>query len=148
MSSNATETVIGAVVLVAAAGFVAFAGQFGGLSQAADRYVLRANFFSAEGVNVGTDVRLAGIKIGSVVGMELNRETYQAETRLAIDKDILIPDDSDVKIASEGLLGGSFIEITPGGSEFMLNDGEEILLTQSAVSLLNLLLKFATEDKQ
>lgn len=148
MASNVTETVIGAVVLIAAGGFVAFAGQFGGMGGASDRYELTANFFSAEGVNVGTDVRLAGVKIGSVTGMDLNRDTYQAETRLAIDKDILIPDDSDVKIASEGLLGGSFIEITPGGSEFMLNDGEEILLTQSAVSLLNLLLKFAAESSE
>ncbi len=148
MASNATETVIGAVVLIAAAGFVAFAGQFGGMGGGSDRYQLTANFFSAEGVNVGTDVRMAGVKIGAVVGMELNRDTYQAETRLAIDQDILIPDDSDVKIASEGLLGGSFIEITPGGSEFMLNDGEEILLTQSAVSLLNLLLKFAAESSE
>ena len=148
MSNSATETVIGAVVLVAAAGFFAFAGKIGGMSAGSDNYELRASFFSAEGVNVGTDVRLAGIKIGSVVGMELNPETYQAETRIAIDREILLPDDSDIKIASEGLLGGTFVEVTPGGSDFMLNDGEEILLTQSAVSLLNLLLTFATQDTE
>jgi phospholipid/cholesterol/gamma-HCH transport system substrate-binding protein len=148
MTSNVTETVIGAVVLVAAAGFILFAGQMGGVAPRSDNYVLKANFMSAEGIGVGTDVRLAGVKIGSVVGLDLNHSTYEAETQLAIQNDVLIPDDSDVKIASEGLLGGSFVEVTPGASDFMLNNGEEILLTQGAVSFLSLLMKFVAEESE
>lgn len=144
MANNAAETTIGALVLAAAIGFVVYAGQASGIAGgSAGVYPLRANFGSAEGVNVGTDIRLAGISIGSVSALDLNKETYQAESMLSIRTDVKIPEDSDVKIASEGLLGGSFIEIEPGGSDVMLSEGDEILLTQSAVSLLNLLIKFA-----
>ena len=60
---------------------------------------------------------------------------------------IKIPDDSEVVIASEGLLGGNFVEVSPGGSEFMFSDGDEVLYTQSSVSFLNLMLKFVTGDE-
>ena len=146
MANNAAETLIGAAVLVVAVGFVTYAMQSTGFGpQGGDRYELHANFNSAEGVSVGTDVRMAGVKIGAVNALDLNPETYQANARFTITNEILIPDDSDVKVASEGLLGGNFIEITPGGSAFMLADGDEILLTQSAVSVLNLLLKFVAD---
>ncbi|MEM9268321.1 MAG: MlaD family protein, partial [Pseudomonadota bacterium] len=85
-------------------------------------------------------------KVGTVTALELNPETYQAELRFAVDESYLIPDDSELSVASEGLLGGSFLEIEPGGSEFMLGMGDEVTYTQSSVSLLNLLLKFATGD--
>lgn len=144
MASNAAETTIGALVLAAAFGFVVYASQAAGLSgSGGNTYPIRANFGSAEGLNVGTEVRLAGIRIGSVSAMKLNTETYQAETILAIADGVLLPDDSNVLVASEGLLGGAFVEIEPGGSDLMLEEGDEVLLTQSAVSLLNLLIKFA-----
>lgn len=145
MANSVTETLLGAAVLVTAAGFVAYASQTGGRGElSGDRYRLMANFVSAEGISTGTDVRLAGVKIGSVTGMKLNPETYQAELTFTIQDNVKVPDDSEVKVASEGLLGGSFLEITPGGSEFMLSEGDEIVYTQSSVSLLNLMLKFAT----
>lgn len=147
MASNAAETTIGALVLAAALGFVVYASQAAGISgPSGGTYAIRANFGSAEGLNVGTEVRLAGIRIGSISAMELNKETYQAETVLAIAEDIHLPDDSSVNVASEGLLGGSFVEIEPGGSDIMLEEGEEALLTQSSVSLLNLLIKFAADS--
>lgn len=145
MANSVTETLLGAAVLVTAAGFVAYASQTGGRGETGNgRYELEANFVSAEGISTGTDVRLAGVKIGSVTGMRLNPETYQAELIFTIQNNVQVPDDSEVKIASEGLLGGSFLEVTPGGSEFMLSEGDEILYTQSAVSFLNLMLKFVT----
>jgi len=143
VANNATETLIGAVVLAVAGGFLYYASQTAGLSGGDARYALHAEFRSIEGVGVGTDVRLAGVKIGSVTGIELNRTTYQARTQLSVEKNILLPDDSEAKISSEGLLGGSYVEIVPGGSDLVLAEGEEILNTQSSVSLLNLLLKFA-----
>lgn len=143
MANSVAETVIGAVVLAAAAGFVLYAGQTRGV-QIADSYALHASFRSAEGITVGTDVRLAGITVGSVTGLELDPASYQAKVTLTVAETLQIPEDSDVKIASESLLGGNFVEITPGASEFMLAAGDEIVNTQGSVSLLNLLMRFGT----
>ncbi len=144
MANTAAETAIGAVVLALAGGFLVYAGQSSGLGVNSDSYALSASFRSVEGISVGTDVRVGGIKVGTVTELALDPSTYQARAAFALDKALEIPDDSDVKIASEGLLGGSFVEITPGASEFMLADGDEFLNTQGSVSLLNLLMRFGT----
>lgn len=144
MANSIAETAIGAVVVATAVGFVLYAGRTSGLQVAGGSYPLSASFRSVEGITVGTDVRLAGIKVGTVTGLELDPASYQADVSFTVRADLEIPEDSDVKIASEGLLGGSFVEITPGASEFMLAGGDEILNTQSSVSLLNLLMRFGT----
>ncbi|MEO0388535.1 MAG: outer membrane lipid asymmetry maintenance protein MlaD [Pseudomonadota bacterium] len=145
MSNSATETIIGAVVLATAAGFLVYSAQSIGVRGASGgQYDLRAAFASAEGLNVGTEVRMAGVRIGTVTDMGLDAATYQAVTTLAIDTSIRIPDDSDVKVASEGLLGGTFVEIAPGGSPDMMAEGDEFIYTQGSVDLINLMLKFAT----
>ncbi len=143
MANNVAETLIGAVVIAAAGGFLYFAGQSSGFSTGTGQYPLIAKFRTVEGLNVGSDVRMAGVKIGTLTGISLDQESYQAVTEISVAGDILVPDDSDIKVASEGLLGGAFLEITAGGSPFMLESGDEILFTQGAVSLLNLLMKFA-----
>ncbi|EBA14377.1 hypothetical protein RSK20926_17462 [Roseobacter sp. SK209-2-6] len=142
MSHNPTEVLAGGVVLAAAIGFALYAGQVAGLSQSTAGYELTASFRSLEGVNVGTDVRLAGVKVGTVTGVALNSETFRADTSFSVIDGIEIPDDSAAVISSEGLLGGNFVEIMPGGSPFNLAEGEEILDTQGAVSLISLLVKF------
>jgi phospholipid/cholesterol/gamma-HCH transport system substrate-binding protein len=140
--NNAAETAIGAVVVLAAAGFLLYAGQATGFRAAPDTYPLAASFRSVEGVAVGTDVRLAGIKVGTVSNLALDVERYEARVTMTIDRALQIPEDSDIRVAQEGLLGGSYLEITPGASDFMLSAGDEILNTQGSVSLLNLLLRF------
>ena len=144
MANSVAETVIGAVVLATAVGFVIYAGQTRGVELAGGSYPLTASFRSAEGITVGTDVRMAGITVGSVTGLDLDPLSYQAQATFAVRADLAIPEDSDVKIASESLLGGSYVEITPGASEFMLKPGDAILNTQGSVSLLDLLLRFGT----
>jgi phospholipid/cholesterol/gamma-HCH transport system substrate-binding protein len=144
MSQNKTEVLVGGGVLVIAIGFLIYAAQITGVSVSSSSYPLTASFRSLEGVNVGTDVRLAGVKIGSVEGVELNSETYRADMMINIVNGVEIPDDSAITIASEGLLGGNFVEIVPGGSPFMLEAESEIVDTQSAVSLISLLLKFVS----
>lgn len=144
--NSAAETLIGAAVIAAAAIFAAYASQIGDGRRAGDAVSLSAQFRSAEGVAVGTDVRLAGIRVGSVTALELDPTTYMARATFSIDEAVAIPEDSDVKIASEGLLGGSFLEITPGASEFTLEPGAEIVNTQSSVDLLNLLMRFGTDQ--
>jgi phospholipid/cholesterol/gamma-HCH transport system substrate-binding protein len=144
MIQNKTEVMVGGLVMAAAIGFLVYAAQIVGVSSSAGSYPLTASFRSLEGVNVGTDVRLAGVKIGSVNAVTLNATTYRADTIISIKDGIEIPDDSAITIASEGLLGGNFVEIVPGGSPFMYDPSSEIEDTQSAVSLVSLLLKFVS----
>lgn len=142
MRENLIEVLTGAVVLVVAVGFVIFATA--GTSGAArdGSYPLTASFTSVEGISVGTDVRMAGVKIGTVTGLDLNPATFRADVIFNVAGGIELPDDSSVLISSEGLLGGNFVEIQPGGSPFNLEAGGEIVDTQSSVSLITLLLRF------
>lgn len=145
-SYNKTEILVGGVVLAAAIAFATYASQSTGLTKRATGYELNASFRSAEGVTVGTDVRMAGVKVGTVTGLVLNPETYRAETAFSVLKGIKIPDDSAIVVSSEGLLGGNFVEIMPGGSPMFLEPGDEIYDTQGAVSLISLLVKFVASD--
>lgn len=142
MTHSMAEVAVGGAVLAAALAFGAYTVQSTGFALGASGYELRASFRSVEGISVGTDVRLAGVKVGTVTGVTLNPETYRADTVVVVDNGVLVPDDSVIVIASEGLLGGNFVEISPGGSLFYYEAGEEILDTQGAVSLLTLLLKY------
>lgn len=144
MSQNKTEVLVGGIVLAGAIAFAVYAGQATGLSNGVAGYELSASFRSLEGVGVGTDVRLAGVKIGTVTEVNLNPTTYRADTQFSVANGIEIPDDSAVVISSEGLLGGNFVEIMPGGSVFYFAPGDEMDDTQGAVSLISLLLKFVS----
>lgn len=145
-SHTTTEVLVGGIVLAGAIAFGVYATQATGLSQGSGGYELGASFRSLEGVSVGTDVRLAGVKIGTVTGVDLNPESYRADTRFSVADGIQIPDDSAVVISSEGLLGGNFVEIMPGGSLFYFEPGDQIEDTQGAVSLISLLVKFVAGD--
>ena len=142
MRESVTEVAVGALVIIVAGGFLAYAAQATGYTRGGGDMILTASFRSVEGVSVGTDVRLAGVKIGSVTGMDLNAQTYRADTVMTLSNDVPIPNDSSAVVASEGLLGGNFIEIVPGGSMDNFAPGDEIVDTQGAVSLLQLLLTY------
>ena len=134
MKENKLEVIIGAVVLAVALGFIVFVYQTTSLSLSSSKhYNLIADFRSADGIHVGTDVRLAGVKVGTVSDLSLNVETYRAEAKLAIENQIDIPDDSALTVSSEGLLGGNFIEIIPGASYDYMQPGDEFLDTQGSV---------------
>ena len=142
MRENPVEVLTGAAVVLAAGGFLLYAAQATGYAGPSEGLTLSASFRSIEGVSLGTDVRLAGVKIGSVTDTALDPQTFRATTKLTINADVPLPDDSTAVVASEGLLGGNFIEIVPGGSLTNLADGGEIVDTQGAVSLLQLLLQY------
>ena len=145
MKENKLEVIIGGFVLAVALGFVVFLFQTTGLSVSnSGHYELKADFRSADGIHVGTDVRLAGVKVGTVSNLDLNVATYRAEASLAIENKFDIPDDSALTVSSEGLLGGNFIEIIPGASYEYMQPGDEFLDTQGSVSLISLLLKFVS----
>ncbi|MCZ7675087.1 MAG: outer membrane lipid asymmetry maintenance protein MlaD [Roseovarius sp.] len=147
-SEQTTEVLVGAAVLAIAVGFLVYAGQVTGFTGAQTEYTLNASFRSADGVTVGTDVRMAGVKVGRVTGISLDPETYRAVTVFSVRQGIDVPDDSAVAISSEGLLGSNYVEVLPGASPFFLSPGEEIEFTQGSVSLVGLLMKFVTGDDE
>lgn len=145
MSENTTEVIVGGVVLAAAVGFFLYMGQMTGASGGrGNGYELIASFRSAEGISLGSDVRLAGVKVGTVTGMALNPQTFRADVSVSVLDGIEVPEDSTIQISSEGLLGGNFVELVPGGSPIILEPGEEVVHTQGAVSLVTLLSKFVS----
>ena len=144
MKANVAEVLVGAGVLAAAVLFAVTLNSARGASGGSDSYVLSASFRAADGVTAGTDVRLSGVKVGSVTAIVLNPETFRADATLNIRGDIMLPDDSAAVIASEGLLGGNFVSIQPGGSPFELEPGSEIIDTQGSVNIIDLLLRFVS----
>ena len=138
MRGNLVETLIGAIVLIVAAVFITFAYSRADVG-AVEGYELIARFDRVDGVEVGSDVLLSGIKIGTVVGIVLDRETYLAEMRFSIDEAIVLPEDSSAEVGSGGLLGSKFIALVPGGAEEMLSAGGEIKFTQGSVDIIALL---------
>ena len=138
------EFITGTCVLVLAVGFAVVGFQRGDFGTSGESYVLNASFRSIEGVTVGTDVRLAGVNVGKVSAISLNPDNFRADMQISLDLGVELPDDTAIIIASEGLLGGNFVELQPGGSPFNYASGDMIVDTQGSVSLLNLLMKFAT----
>ena len=138
MRKNLIETVMGAVVLIVAAFFIVFAYNKADLGEV-DGYQISAKFDRVDGILAGSVVRMSGIKIGTVVSSSLDPQTYFANVVMSIRPDIRIPEDTSVAVSSEGLLGGTFLSLSPGGSDEMLQAGDEITMTQGSVDLMGLL---------
>ncbi len=139
MKTDAVETILGAIVLVVAFGFLYYAMTQTDNAGASGGYALSAKFDRIDGVSTGSDVRMSGIKIGTVTDQRLDPDTYFAVVTMSVDGAIQIPEDSSVKISSDGLLGGGYVNIVPGGSPTMLADGEELIYSQGAVDLFGLI---------
>ncbi len=138
MANNTVETLIGAVVLCVAGGFLYYASQSADFAGGGS-YPLNAQFFKADGIGTGGDVRVSGVKVGTVESVELDETTYQAKVTFAMRNGVKLPSDSSAKIASDGLLGGAYVAIDPGASEYFLEPGEAIEHTQGSISLLDLI---------
>ena len=136
---NLIEAIVGALVVGVAVLFVLFFYERTSGNVGADRYEIGALFANATGVAVGTDVRVSGIKVGSVASQTLDPQTFQARLGLSIDARVKLPLDSSAAIASEGILGGNYISLTPGGDPEMLRDGDEIIDTQGSMDLMALI---------
>jgi phospholipid/cholesterol/gamma-HCH transport system substrate-binding protein len=138
MTGNVMETVMGGVVLVVAAFFLFFAYTTSQV-RAVQGYQLTAQFDSVSGIHDGSDVRIAGVKVGSIVSETLDPKTFLADVRMSIDPAYKLPDDTVAEILSAGLLGDRFLALVPGGSEQMIPPGGRVKFTQSPVSLENLI---------
>lgn len=147
MSSNLVESLIGAVVLLVAGWFLVFAYERTDMG-AGNGYTLTARFDRIDGIGVGSDVRMAGIKVGTVTDSRLDAQTFQAVVTLSLDEEVELPSDTAIAITAEGLLGGTYMNLLPGGMEDVLQDGDEISETQDAVDLLGLIGKFIYGDDE
>lgn len=136
------ETILGAIVVLVAAGFLTFAIANSGQSRGAGGYDLTAEFPTVAGISIGTDVRVSGVKVGVVRDIQLDPESYLARVTFNIDRNVQVLDDSLASIKSDGLLGGSYVAIEPAGME-PLAAGGMIPNTQSNPDLVAALLAFA-----
>ncbi len=143
MREQLVETLVGLLVLIAAGFFVLYAMQTVGEGQGRHDYTLTARFGSIGGVDTGSDVRMAGVKVGVISDISLDKTTYDARVKLSIHDGIPVPEDSVARITTDGLLGSAYISIDPGAEETMLEAGDEFDFTQGAVDLLTLLGQFA-----
>jgi len=138
MTRNFLETILGAVVLAVAIAFFWYAYQSNN-SGGNDGYDLLAQFDRVDGLDNGADVRIGGIKVGSVTNQVLDPASYRAQISFTVQDNVELPLDTSAAIMSDGLLGGKYLSLEPGGDIDMLEAGDEITLTQSSVRLEDLI---------
>lgn len=148
MKNNLLETAVGALVIAIAAGFFMFVYNATDIGTGAGGYKIKAEFENIEGISVGSDIRMAGIKVGSVVSQKLDPESFQAVVTMSVANSLKLPDDTTAKVTSEGLLGAKFITLEIGGSEEMLKDGDSLTHTQSALDIWALINEYMFSDKK
>ncbi len=140
------ETIVGVVVVAVAVAFLGYSYTITGGDLSRGSYSLNAAFGRIDGIAVGADVKIAGVKVGAVTASALDPQTYQARVTFSLEDGVLVPEDSVAKVASDGLLGGAHIAIEPGASEVTLLAGETIALTQGSVDLLGLAFQAFTDS--
>ncbi|MDB5450994.1 MAG: Mammalian cell entry related domain protein [Phenylobacterium sp.] len=136
--SQLAEAAVGAVVLGIAAWFLIYSLSIGGVGHQTDRYEVSARFGEVGSLAPGAAVRVAGVQIGAVSKVDLDPKTFLAKAHMELDRNVKLPADSTAKIASDGLLGGAHVVISPGSATENLKAGGEIENTQGAVDLFGL----------
>jgi phospholipid/cholesterol/gamma-HCH transport system substrate-binding protein len=140
MRRSLVETLIGAVVLLVAGYFLYFTYTTG--YQRVDGYEVTAKFNSVAGLTLGSDVRMSGIKVGSVVGARLDPDSYLAVLRLRIEKTIKLPVDTTAKITSDSLLGSNYVSLEPGAETKLIPENGQIQVTQDPINVVDLIGRF------
>ena len=137
------EMATGAVILAVALLFLGYAVLNSGRGAVnGDGIRLTARFDRIDGLSNGADVRIAGVRVGNVVASRIDPQTFGAELTMKVDRNLQLPDDTSAEVTSEGLLGGRYVSLVPGGSDKVLADGGRITQTQGSVSLESLLGRF------
>jgi phospholipid/cholesterol/gamma-HCH transport system substrate-binding protein len=142
MERNTLETVLGAVVLLVAGYFLFLVYSQTNVSAEASGYPLELRFDSGGSTGVGTDVRIAGVKVGTVINQRFDPETYQAVVTIEMDDLVKLPKDTSAVVTSDGLLGDNYILLNVGGDTEMLAAGDRIRNVQGAINLADLINKF------
>lgn len=125
MARNPIEALMGAVVLLVALSFLLFAWHSADLRPVSG-YPVHVYFNKVGGLSVGADVRISGVKVGTVSEQNLDAETYRANVQLSILPGIEIPENTVASIAADGFLGGKFVRLEPGSSDTALQAGEAL----------------------
>jgi len=139
--NNVAETLIGAIVIAVAVGFLVFAYMRTG-SGSLSGYEVNARLPKADGLSVGTDVRLGGIKIGTVTDLTLDPKSYLVTVHMSVRNDIKLPVDSSVLVTQAGFLGGQYLSITPGGEDKMMTAGAFFENAQGSIDVMGLVNRF------
>ena len=142
MGKNIFETLVGAVVLLVALGFVVITYKSGAVDKSGNGYSVVAKFDRVDGLSVGGEVKVSGLTVGVVTKQRIDPETYLAIVEFTINDEVKLPKDSSAEIIGDGLLGGKYLAIVPGGDDKYLQSGDEIQFTQSSVSIESLIGKF------
>jgi phospholipid/cholesterol/gamma-HCH transport system substrate-binding protein len=132
---------VGAFVIAGALALAYLAFTLGGVAWHKHRYTLTARFSSVGDLKPGAAVKLAGVNVGEVKQIAL--VSFDGQTELSLDESVKLPDDTIASIQSAGLLGDSYVSLSPGASERVFPAGARILRTEPAVSLTELLAKYA-----
>jgi phospholipid/cholesterol/gamma-HCH transport system substrate-binding protein len=140
------EALVGLLVVLVAVWFIYMAWERTGGGREAGAIHVKALFPNVSGIDNGADVRVAGMKIGSVISQRLDPSSYQAELTLALDKDVHVPVDSSAAITSEGILGRSYIALIPGGEQTPLKNGDTIADTQGSIDLMGMVGQFINKS--
>ena len=140
---NLTETLVGLGVVLAAA-LILLLVMLGKGSGGASGYDLNVKLSKADGLGVGTEVRLSGIKVGSVTEMTLDPRTFLVTIHMRMEPDVQVPVDSSILVTSAGLLGSPYLSITPGGDDKNLAAGGTIENAQGSIDIMSLVGRFAT----
>ncbi len=144
MNNRKIEFMVGLFVLAGLAGILYLALQIGGSRLlGGDSYSLQARFGSISGVNPGSRVEIAGVKVGTVRSIELNKEQFVAIVTLELPDSLSLDDDTIASVKTSGLIGDRFIDLQPGGSGFPLEPGDMIVDTESALDIESLISRFA-----
>ncbi len=135
MKRNIFETFFGACVLFIATGFVVHALSVSQYSSPS-YYTVKAIFPQIDGLNVGDDILMSGIKVGYVSKLDLVRDPFRVQAEFKIRDQIKLWQDAVATVSTTGLFGGKYIALDPGGGEdVQIKSGQQILYTQGAVLL-------------
>lgn len=143
MKKNNFEILVGFLVLFFSTSFLLFFLKIsGGTKNVANTYEISAEFGNIEGINIGSEVKMSGIKIGIVDNLYINNDTYNSIVVMKLDKKLPIPIDSSFKISTSGLIGGKYIRVEIGSEEMYFENGDTAEFTQSTMDLEDLIGRF------
>ena len=138
MKRNVIESVLGGVVLLVAGLFLVFA-YLGSDIRPTQGYELLAKFNAIDGLAIGSDVRIGGVKVGTVVDQRIDPKDYRAIVNFRVISEVKLPVDTVARITSAGLLGSKYVKLEPGGSKETILGGAEIRITRDVISMEELL---------
>lgn len=105
-------------------------------------YLVTARFQNVAGLKAGSSVEIAGVPVGRVSGIKVNRETFAAMVEMKIDKGVVLTDDTIASVKTQGLIGDKFIKLSPGGSDTDLKSGDVMIETESAIDIEELISRY------